>query len=91
MIEVDRKGIIILNEDHDSLLVQIREADFCDAALAEIKAAMSVTIPFPDPCVIGVGMKWSEKSWGDLKKWKPAETAIGTPPQELVTELPPLH
>ena len=50
---------------HDSLVFQVpfRHADRHD----EIRKALEIPIPYPDPLTIPWGLAKSEKSWGDIK------------------------
>jgi DNA polymerase-1 len=60
----------ILLQVHDSLVVQFDKTDF--ARRNEIREKLRITIPYDDPLVIDVGMKISDKSWGDCEpcEWK---------------------
>lgn len=65
----ERRGetnIQLLLQVHDSLAGQfpIRERE---KSLADLKRLSQITIPYDDPLVIPVGIKTSEKSWGDCK------------------------
>jgi DNA polymerase I len=64
-------GVELLMQVHDSLLMQVPEnREF--SVLSEIKKAMSIQIPYPDPLVIPVTLKYGKKSWGELEDWKEA-------------------
>jgi DNA polymerase-1 len=57
----------ILLQAHDSLVFQYPIRYSTNAHLAEIKEALTVTIPFDDPLTIPWGLKTSRISWGDCK------------------------
>lgn len=51
---------------HDSIVMQIHKSDFTPERLAEIKAQLLITIPFPnDPLIIPIEAKASASSWAD--------------------------
>lgn len=56
----------ILLQNHDSLVFQIPKG--CGHTYRDVREALSVTIPYPDPLVIPWGISVSETSWGDCKK-----------------------
>lgn len=58
----------ILLQNHDSLVFQVPTQHA--HKYREIREALSVTIPYPDPLIIPWGISISEKSWGDLEKIK---------------------
>ena len=59
--------IWVLLQVHDSLVGQFPSYRK-NEALAALKAASNVVLPYPDdPLVIKVGVKTSEKSWGDCE------------------------
>lgn len=59
----------LLLQVHDSLVFQLPFHKETPQAMAQIKAALEVEIPFPgDPRIIPWGIKRSERSWGDLTK-----------------------
>lgn len=60
----------LLLQVHDSLVMQVPEK-LCPAIFPEIQSQMRISIPYPDPLTIPVSIKYSEKSWGDLRDWKP--------------------
>lgn len=63
----------LLLQVHDSLLMQVPVATV-PHIFPRIIDALEVTIPFPDPLVIPVGIKYSERSWGDVHAWdRPAD------------------
>lgn len=54
----------VLLQVHDSLAGQFHR-DIAAEAVENIKKACAITIPYPTPLVIPVGLVISEKSWGD--------------------------
>lgn len=54
----------ILLQVHDSLLLQFHKSLF-PAIMPKIQKELLITVPYPDPLVISVGAKISDKSWGD--------------------------
>ena len=54
----------ILLQLHDSVVWQVKKALF-HHLLPNIKECLEVPVPYPDPLIIPVGLKASEKSWGD--------------------------
>lgn len=56
--------IEILLQTHDSLTGQYAAASR-DASLATLNAASQIILPYDDPLIIPVGIKTSQKSWGD--------------------------
>ena len=63
----------LLLQVHDSLLMQIPESMFNKFTLNCIIEEMSITIPFSDPLIIPIEIKYSRDNWGDMVKWKPGE------------------
>jgi DNA polymerase-1 len=62
----DALDIDVLLQVHDSLAGQFPTSD--KTAVGRIKECCEIEIPFPgDPLVIPVGIKTSEKSWGDCE------------------------
>lgn len=61
-------SIQLLLQVHDSLLMQVPNNQM-PATLPKIKAAMEITIPYPDPLTIPINLKWSSTNWGDMKEW----------------------
>lgn len=57
----------VLLQVHDSIVWQIREARF-QPLLPSIKKNLEITIPYPDPLIIPVGLKASKVSWGDCRE-----------------------
>jgi len=57
--------IEVLMQVHDSLVFQVpfRHADRHD----EIRKALEIPIPYPDPLTIPWGLAKSDKSWGDIR------------------------
>lgn len=61
----DARWIWVLLQVHDSLVGQFPTYRKEEAKLAITKAGQ-IALPYPgDPCIIPMGMKTSEKSWGD--------------------------
>jgi len=54
---------------HDSIVMQAPVEVF-PAVCEPILKAMAVTIPYEDPLIIPSELKWSDKSWGEMKSWK---------------------
>jgi DNA polymerase-1 len=63
--------IQILLQVHDSLVFQLPESRRADL-LPRMREALQVTVPYPDPLVIPVGLKVSRVSWGEVSdsKWE---------------------
>lgn len=61
----------VLLQVHDSLVIQIKQTHY-PYILPEIEKALLITLPYPDPLTIPVGLKTSKLSWGDAKdvEWK---------------------
>jgi DNA polymerase I-like protein with 3'-5' exonuclease and polymerase domains len=72
MLHIDREfpQVQLLEEDHDSLLMQVPERDF-DALAPTLLTATRITIPYPDPLIIPAELKFSARSRGDMEEWKP--------------------
>lgn len=60
----NHKHIQILLQVHDSLVGQFPTYRQ-DESLAQLHAASQIVLPYEDPLIIPVGVKWSHKSWGD--------------------------
>jgi len=58
------KQVQLLLQVHDSLVFQYPKAEH-PHILDEIKKQLSIVIPYPDPLIIPVNIKTSDKSWGD--------------------------
>lgn len=72
-IYTDLPAVRILLQVHDSLVLSWPAAD--DAILRpRIFDSLLITIPYPDPLIIPVGLKLSPTSWGDCKsvEWEAA-------------------
>ena len=70
LVNVDRelRGTVEpLMQVHDSLVMQIKKACY-PAILPELKRCMEITIPYPDPLIIPVGIEASSSSWGAVKE-----------------------
>lgn len=66
-ISENHRWIEILLQVHDSLTNQA-DRDRLEEALVVLRAAMSVTIPYPnEPLIIPVGFSVSDKSWGHVE------------------------
>ena len=61
----------LLLQVHDSLVFQF-EKRFDPAIRPKIRDNLLITVPYPDPLIIPVGLKLSDKSWGHCKeaKWE---------------------
>jgi hypothetical protein len=64
-----QEGVSFLLQVHDSAGFQWPTLQ-THLLLPRLKQRMSVAIPYPEPLVIPVTVKISEKSWGDCKKVK---------------------
>ncbi len=62
----DREGFLL--QTHDSVNFQFHRSNL--PMVHEIRTALAVTIPYEDPLVIPWDIKYSDKSWGDMKKPK---------------------
>ena len=60
----------LLLQNHDSLLMQV-PARLAPAIFPVILDTMRVKVPFDDPLFIPLSLKWSEESWGQMRKWSP--------------------
>ena len=60
----------ILLQVHDSLVFQVPAHRATTKDFQEIRAALAVTVPYPDPLTIPWGLALSEKSWGEVQKRK---------------------
>lgn len=58
----------LLLQVHDSLVFQIPFTRCTPSGLEEIRKALDVVVPYPDPLRIPWGLAISEKSWGDVEK-----------------------
>lgn len=54
---------------HDSVLVCVRQ-DCLERVAPEIKAALEVEVPYPDPLTIPVELKYSDTDWGHMQELK---------------------
>jgi DNA polymerase-1 len=66
-------SIQLLLQVHDSLVLQLPAHD-ADRLLPKLRKELLITVPYPDPLVIPVGLKASTTSWGDCKshEWSPS-------------------
>ncbi len=55
---------------HDSILGQVRLDALDDTLIRRIDAALAVTVPYDDPLIIAREIKWSDRSWGEMKRWQ---------------------
>ncbi len=55
---------------HDSILGQVELSRLDDSLIRRIDAALAVTVPYDDPLIIAREIKWSDRSWGEMQKWK---------------------
>lgn len=62
----NEKSIQVLLQTHDSLSGQF-PTEKKDWAIQTIIANCTIPLPYSDPCIIPVGIKTSEKSWGDCE------------------------
>lgn len=70
-LECERPGTIRLKlQVHDSALFEV-PTDLCPGIFPELLKRMRVTVPYDDPLTIPVSMKFSDRSWGEAKEWKP--------------------
>jgi len=63
-IHENHKDIEILLQVHDSLAGQF-DTHLGDDAIRRIVASAEIALPYADPCIIPVGIKTSNRSWGD--------------------------
>lgn len=61
--------IQLMLQVHDSVLLQVR-SDLCPALFPEIISCCAVTVPYDDPLIIPVELKWSASDWGSMEKWQ---------------------
>lgn len=59
---------------HDSVVFQVKQAKLFNL-LPEIHRRCLIEVPYEDPLTIPVGIKWSEKSWGDVQEHNWLEAA----------------
>ena len=72
-LECEEPGTVRLKlQVHDSALLQV-PIERCPAIFPEIMRRMRVVVPYEDPLVIPVSLKYSTESWGKAKDWKPGE------------------
>jgi hypothetical protein len=59
----------VLLQVHDSLILQWPKTH--SAQIGEIRKAITIPIPYPDPLTIQWGLKTSTESWGKVedRKW----------------------
>jgi uracil-DNA glycosylase len=75
LVALDRYAldlVKLLLQVHDSLVFAFR-GDFRTQIYPKILPHTRVLVPYPDPLLIPVSFKWSDKSWGDCK---PPETPL---------------
>ena len=56
---------------HDSILTAVRAERVAEIA-PHIKRALEIVVPYPDPLVIPVELKWSADDWGHMHEWREA-------------------
>lgn len=66
----DPNAFHILLQIHDSLLLQVRADFITQSFMRDLKDAMQIVVPYPDPLIIPIEIKTSESSWGEMHKWK---------------------
>lgn len=62
----------LLLQVHDSLLLQV-PAELCPAIFPVVMEKMRIVVPYPDPLIIPVSLKYSTRSWGEMQKWSPGQ------------------
>jgi len=60
----------ILLQVHDSIIFQVPTHRFTQASFREVRSALEVPIPYPDPLIIPWGLAASAASWGEVRKMK---------------------
>lgn len=70
-------NINLLLQVHDSLTFQLRILKW-STTLQNLRPHLNITVPYPDPLIIPVGFKLSEKSWGDCEPLAKFEKRYGT-------------
>lgn len=71
-IDANLPQVQTLLQDHDSLVMQAPKSEF-PSILKKIRKQMEVLIPYDDPLVIPVDIKYSFVSWGDCVEYKNEE------------------
>jgi DNA polymerase I-like protein with 3'-5' exonuclease and polymerase domains len=66
----DPAAFNLLLQIHDSLLLQVRQDLMTQDFMGNLKSAMEIVVPYPDPLIIPIEIKTSETSWGEMQKWK---------------------
>ena len=66
----DHPNVTPLIQVHDSIVGQFKHSFY--PRRSEIRDAMTITVPYDDPLLMGVDITCSRKSWGDCKNvpWK---------------------
>src|SRR5215472_7307379 len=82
-VEAALPQLQLLAQVHDSLLWKCPLAEWPSIAPA-ILHACAITVPYPDPLVIPVELKYSQQSWGEMQKW----TAPPSSKQSVAPSLP---
>jgi hypothetical protein len=69
LANIDRAlpNVDILLQVHDSLDLQTHKSNF-PFCIPDIRKCLTITIPYEDPLIIPVSMKYSTKSWGDCEE-----------------------
>jgi DNA polymerase I-like protein with 3'-5' exonuclease and polymerase domains len=68
MLALWRAGFELLLQVHDSVLMQIPLAQ-CPEVFPQIIELTRVVVPYDDPLIIPVELKWSASDWGSMEKW----------------------
>lgn len=74
-------GVEVLMQVHDSLTMQCPSKRVIEL-LPRIQEKSLIVVPYPDPLIIPVGFKISDKSWGDVDV--PCCEEVMTPPDKLI-------
>lgn len=71
LVNIDRNlpEVQLLLQIHDSLVMQIPETRL-DALLPQVHKNMLISIPYPEPLTIQVGLKIGKRNWGELESIK---------------------
>ncbi len=62
----------LLLQIHDSLLMQV-PTGLCPEIFPVIIEKMQIVVPYKDPLIIPVSLKYSSSSWGEMIRWRPGE------------------
>lgn len=69
-LEQRQPDIQMLLQNHDSVVFQLEKWKVSPKRIEQIKSDLSYPVPYEDPLTIPVGLKMSEKSWGDCEEVK---------------------